>query len=56
MVIKGTGQALLACKTAQKLGLLHITKPCDDVSAVHSNDITEHFKDCFQGIAKLKEH
>ena len=39
VVIKGTGQAL-GCKTAQELGLLHITKPCD-VNAVHGNDITE---------------
>ena len=56
VVIKGTGQALLGCKTAQELGLLHITKPCDVVNAVHGNDITEEFKDCFQGIGKLNDH
>ena len=32
------------CKTAQELGLLHITKPCDIVNAVHKNDITEKLR------------
>ena len=35
VVIKGTGQALLGCKTAQELGLEHITKPCDVVNAIY---------------------
>ena len=56
VVLKDTGHSLLNCQTAQELGLLHITRPCDVVNAVHGNDITEELKYCFQSIGKLKDH
>ena len=50
VVTEGKGQPLLGRKTATELGVLRIGTPINMISS----DIVEEFKECFQGVGKLK--
>ena len=50
VVIEGKGQPLLGRKTATELGVLRIGTPINMISS----DIVEEFKECFQGVGRLK--